>query len=140
MNYKYPRLLTVLVLSLLAASSLFAQTNTSGALEGTVSEAAGVLPGVTVEITSPSMAGTRTAVTNENGRFRFSLLPPGQYTMVATLSGFNSVRQANINVPLGSTATVDVNMSVAAVSQEITVTAEAPVVDVTSTKTGANVT
>lgn len=134
------RVFSVLTLAVLMAAGLMAQTSTTGSLEGRISDATGPVPGVTVEISSPALQGTRVAVSDSDGRFRFSLLPPGSYTMVASLSGFNSVRQPNIQVGLGSTASLDVRMSTAAVSQEITVTAEAPIVDVTSTKTGANVT
>lgn len=140
MTYKTFRILSTMVVILMMAAGAVAQTSTTGALEGRVTDASGPIPGVTVEISSPSLQGTRVAVTDSSGHFRFSLLPPGNYTMVATLAGFSSVRQANINVGLGSTRTVDVRLSPSAVSQEITVTAEAPVVDVTSTKTGANVT
>jgi outer membrane receptor protein involved in Fe transport len=140
MNYRYSRLLAVLVISMLVAFPTFAQTTTTGAIEGRVTEASGTLPGVTVEVTSPAMAGSRIAVTDAGGRFRMPLLPPGEYSLSATLPGFQTVRQSNIRVGLGRTASIDIRMSSAAIAQEITVTAEAPVVDVTSTKTGANVT
>src|SRR5688572_22918774 len=119
MNSKYPRLLAVLALSLLVASSLFAQTSTTGALEGTVSDANGPLPGVTVELHSPNLQGARVAVTDADGSFRFALLPPGSYTLTANLSGFAEVNRGNIQVPLGKTATVEVRMSSASVTQEI---------------------
>ncbi len=134
------RVIGALVAALLMATGLMAQTSTTGALEGRVTDASGPIPGVTLEVTSPALQGTRVAVTDSNGEFRFSLLPPGNYTVVASLAGFNTVRQENVTVGLGRTVTLEVLLSPAAVSQEITVTAEAPVVDVTSTTTGANVT
>lgn len=68
-----------------------------------------------------------------------SLLPPGDYTVVASLSGFNTVTQKGVHVGLGSTVTLEVAISPAA-SERITVTGAAPVVDVTSSSTGTNVT
>lgn len=140
MDYRYSRLLATLVISLLVASSVFAQTTTTGAIEGRVSGPDGPLPGVTVEVQSPSLQGTRVAVTDADGRFRLPLLPPGMYSMSATMAGFQTIRQPSVRVALGKIATLDVRMSSAAIAEEITVTAEAPVVDITSTKTGVNVT
>src|SRR5207253_5150150 len=72
------------------------------------------------------------------GNFRFSLLPSGNYSLTATLQGFNTVKQQNIQVELNSTKTLDVTMA-AAVSEVITVTGAAPVVDVTTAQSGVNV-
>ena len=69
----------------------------------------------------------------------FTLLPPGDYTMTATLSGFNTVTQKGIHVGLNKTVTLEVALSPAA-SEQITVTGAPPVVDVTSNISGANVT
>ena len=96
------RVATMLAMSmLLVAGSAFAQTSTSGAIVGTVAQAGTPLPGVTVELKSPAMQGTRTEVTDSKGQFRFTLLPPGTYNLSATLSGFNTVNQNNIQVWLG---------------------------------------
>lgn len=134
------RLIGVLALSILMATAAFAQTSTTGAIEGRATFEGTGLPGVTVEVSSPSLQGTQVAVTDGDGRFRVSLLPPGQYTVAANLTGFAPVRQGGVTVPLGRTATVNITMSQASISEEITVTAEAPAVDVTSTRTGANIT
>src|SRR5205085_1511214 len=134
------RVATMLAMSmLLVAGSAFAQTSTSGAIVGTVAQAGTPLPGVTVELKSPAMQGTRTEVTDTKGQFRFTLLPPGVYNLSATLSGFNIVKQNNVQVGLNRTVTLDVTMS-PQVSEQITVTSAAPVVDVTSAAGGVNVT
>jgi hypothetical protein len=124
---------------LLVAGTALAQTATTGAITGTVAQAGTPLPGVTLEVKSPALQGTRTEVTDAQGHFRFSLLPPGQYTLTSTLSGFNSVTQKDIAVGLNRTVTLEVAMS-PQVSEQITVTGAAPVVDITSTSSGANVT
>src|SRR5450755_1853222 len=140
MNYRYLRLLvTALLIATIAAPVLVAQTSTTGAIEGKITDSSGApLPGVTVELTSPNLQGTKTEVSDGKGLFRFSLLPTGNYSLTSTLAGFSPTRQNNIALQLGRTVTLDVRMS-AAVTEQITVTAAAPVVDVTSTTSGANV-
>jgi hypothetical protein len=134
-GYRY--LLAVSVCLLLIAPVAFAQT--TGTIEGMVTDqSGGVLPGVTVEITSPNLQGTRTAVTGADGKFRFPAVPPGPYTVKATLSGFN-IGQYKTNVALDSTATVSIPLQLAT-AEAITVTGEAPIVDVTSTTTGSSYT
>jgi outer membrane receptor protein involved in Fe transport len=136
-KFRFALLLAMSVL--LVAGSAFAQTPTTGAIVGTVAQAGAPLPGVTVEVKSPALQGVRTEVTDTKGQFRFSLLAPGDYTLTTTLSGFNTVTQKNIAVQLSRTVTLDVAMS-PQVSEQITVTGAAPVVDVTSSATGTNVT
>ena len=140
MKGSFLKITALLAVIILGCGTLFAQSSTTGALEGTVSDASGPLPGVTVEVSSPALQGTRVAVTDTAGKFRVSSLPPGTYNVAASLSGFATVRQSNFQVSLGKTSSLAVTMSPATVSQEITVTAEAPVVDVTSTTTGVNIT
>ena len=131
------RVALLLGIVLLVAVGAFAQT--TGAIVGTVSQAGTPLPGVTVEARSPNLQGARVETTDSAGHFRLSLLPPGDYTVVASLSGFNTVTQKGVHVGLGATVTLEVAISPAA-SERITVTGAAPVVDVTSSSTGTNVT
>jgi outer membrane receptor protein involved in Fe transport len=131
------RVAALFVIVLLVAFGAFAQT--TGAIVGTVAQAGTALPGVTVEARSPNLQGARVETTDAGGHFRLSILPPGDYTVTATLSGFNTVTQKSVHVGLGSTVTLEVAMSPAA-SERITVTGAAPVVDVSSASTGVNVT
>jgi len=134
------RVALLLVISmLLVAGVAMAQTATSGAIVGTVAQAGTPLPGVTVEVRSTALQGVRTEVTGASGTFRFTSLPPGDYNLTATLSGFNTVSQKNVQVGLNRTVTLEVAMS-PQVSEQITVTGAAPVVDVTSNTSGANIT
>jgi outer membrane receptor protein involved in Fe transport len=131
--------LVALAIVLVAAAPLMAQT--TGRIEGRIVDASGgVLPGVTVVVTSPNLAGTRTAVTDAAGRFRLPGLPAGTYRVKAELAGFTTVEHPDIRVGLDSTAGVDVTLKPASVSETLTVTGEAPVIDVTSTTTGASFT
>jgi hypothetical protein len=124
---------------LLVAVGAFAQTSTSGAIAGTVRQGGTALPGVTVEVRSAALQGVRTVVTDAGGNFRFTLLPPGSYNLTATLSGFTPVTQNNVAVELNKTVTLEVSLSAAA-SETVTVVGTAPVVDVTSNISGANIT
>src|SRR6185369_4370998 len=79
----------------LAATSVLAQT--TGQVIGTVVDAqGGVLPVVTVTASSPQLEGTRTALTDGTGTFRFPTLPPGTYYIKANLAGFQDAGQENV--------------------------------------------
>src|SRR3954451_15399230 len=90
-------LLSLAIALLLFPSFGFAQTSsTTGAIEGTVTDTSGgVLPGVTVSVTSPQLQGTRTATTDTKGTYVLPLLPPGTYKAEFSLSGLKSVVQQN---------------------------------------------
>src|SRR5438105_7937104 len=133
MNWK--RVVPVLVLACAMgglARPLFAQAVQTAALTGTVKDSTGaVLPGATVNVSSPSMVGgVQTSVTDSQGIYRFPALRPGIYQMETTLSGFKTVRRADIILPLGTTTTIDVALAVASVSETVQVTAETPVIDI----------
>ena len=136
------RILSLVVgLIALAAGPALAQAvgATTGAINGKVSDATGgVMPGVTVTISSPSMQGVRTAVTNEEGSYRFPAIPPGEYKMTYELEGFSTVVREGIRVGLGFTATVNTELKVASLTESVTVSGQSPVVDITSTKTATN--
>lgn len=118
---KLQRFTICFFLLLLVAAGAFAQGIT-GALTGTVTQAGANLPGVTVTISSPAMQGTRTTVTNENGDYNFSAIPPGTYKVTFALSGLTDVtKSAQVN--LLETARLDVDMKMSAVAEAITVTA-----------------
>ena len=126
---------------LLAALSLFpfsllAQTTSS--LVGKVSDPQGLaLPGVSVEASSASLQGVRRATTDTEGRYRLTLLPPGEYLVSFTLQGFAKETQKGVSVLLGKDTTLDANLHIS-VTAEATVTSEATAVDTTSTSLGAN--
>lgn len=132
---------SAVVFLLLLTTPVFAQSTTAGSLAGTVTDSSGAaLPGVTVELTGAAMQGTRTVVTDSTGTYRFVNVPPGEnYKVTATLSGFAPVSKTVARVYLGQEGTVNLTLR-AAVSEAITVTAEAPLVDVSRTTTGVNVT
>ena len=85
----------VAALMLLVASVVHAQT--TGRIQGQIIDAQGaVVPGATVTITSPSLQGALTQVSDAEGRFRFPSVPPGRYTVKAELSNFKTVEQKDV--------------------------------------------
>jgi hypothetical protein len=109
---------------------------TTGSLNGRVADASGgVLPGVTVTAASPALQGARTTITNEEGVYRLPGVAPGVYTVQYELGGFGIVIREGINIGVGFTATVNVELKVASLQETVTVSGASPVVDVSSTKT-----
>jgi hypothetical protein len=122
---------------LLLAGTAIAQT--TGRIVGKIVDSSGAaLPGVTVTVTSPSLQGASTAVTDGEGNYRFPTLPPGTYMVKTTLSGFKTMEQPNVQVGLDRTVEVNLTMPVASVEETVRVEAASPVVDTTSTSIGVN--
>ena len=133
-------MLCVLALLLCVGNTAFAQEQTVS-IQGVVKDASGaVLPGATVEARNP-LAGTNTAVSSSDGVYRFPALPPGRYEITATLQGFKSTKIADTVLELGRNLTIDLTLSLASVSEEVSVTAESsPVIDVKSNAASASIT
>jgi hypothetical protein len=104
-------------------------------IAGVVRDPSGsVLPGVNVEAASPALIEkTRNAVTDGSGQYRIIELRPGRYTLTFTLPGFNTVVREGLELSGSFTATVDVELRIGAIQETVTVTGEAPVVDVQNT-------
>jgi hypothetical protein len=126
----------VLVLTIVLAASLFAQSQaTTGVIEGTVTDSSGgALPGVTVVIHNTGTGFEQVQVTDGGGRFRAVLLPLGTYDVRGSLEGFQPQLVKEVELGVGQTRTVDIKLSQAAVSEEIVVTAEAPLVETSRTE------
>ena len=131
----------VLAACIAAAAPVFAQSQAiNGAIEGTVKDASGaVLPGVTVSITSIDTGAQRTVVTNGDGFFRAPLLPLGMFKVGVTLEGFKAIEQTGIEVRAGSNVVLNFALEVGAVTELVSVTADAPVVDLGKTDVGRTV-
>jgi len=122
--------------ALLVAGLAFPQAQLGGRLEGVVKDGQGlVLPGVTVTLTGTQ--GERLATTDVDGSYRFLALPPGEYTMVFALSGFQTVNREGVIATSGTTFSIDQTLDLATVAETITVTGESPVVDVKTTGVSA---
>ena len=117
----------------LALWPALASAQTSG-IAGQVKDTSGaVLPGVTVEASSPALIEkTRSAVTDSAGQYRIEALRPGTYTVTFTLPGFSVVKRDNVELTSDFTATINADMKVGAIEETITVSAVSPIVDTTN--------
>jgi len=126
------------VLLLLLSPLLISQSRDTGAIRGKVTdEQKSPLPGATVTLTSPNLMGARSSVTDANGDFRFPALPPGTYSLKAELSGFGTQIQEKVRLTTTTTLSIDIVLKPATVSEEVTVIAQSPTVDVKSTETAS---
>ncbi len=131
--------LTVLALVLALAVPGLAQIQT-GAITGRATDTSGALiPGVEVSISSPAMiGGVRTSPTDETGTYRFTLLPPGTYRVTFALPGFKTLNVDGVNVVAGGTMTINGPLEVSTVAEEVTVTSDAPQIDLQAATVGVN--
>src|SRR5262249_17985127 len=131
-------LAVVVSFGLMIAVVASAQTG-QGRLTGTVTDVQhAVLPGVTVVAASPALLGQQAAVTQADGRYLFPALPSGVYTLTFTLLNFQTVARKDIALSLATTITVDAQLELASVREDVVVTGASPVVDVTTTKVGVS--
>ena len=111
-------------------AAVYAQATITGAVRDT---SGAVLPGVTVEVESPALIGRgRSDVTDGTGQYRIEALPPGTYTVTFTLSGFATLRREGVELTGTFVAAINADLPVATVAETVTVTGEAPMVDVES--------
>ena len=116
----------------LIPSIVSAQSGVAGVVRDT---SGAVLPGVTVEASSPVLIEkVRSAVTDGNGQYRIIDLRPGTYAVTFTLAGFSVVKRDEVAIPSDFIATINADMRVGALQETITVTGESPIVDVTSAR------
>src|SRR5688500_12371858 len=103
-----------------------------GQIAGTVRDSSGgVMPGVTVEATSPALIEkVRTTVSDNGGQYRLTNLPVGTYTVTFTLSGFAPQKFEAVSLTSGFTAPINATMTVGGLAESVTVTGATPIVDV----------
>ena len=122
------------LLLLLLPPFAYAQSAT-GDIQGTVVDQSGaVLPGVTVTVTNTATGVQRELITDAEGRFAAPGLQVGPYEVTAALQGFATRRQENLRVQIGETNTLRLELGVAALSDTITVSGTAPVLETTRTQ------
>jgi hypothetical protein len=116
---------------LLTCGAAAAQT-----ISGVVTDTSGgVLPGVSVEARNVANQQVRMVTTDEAGRYVIANLQPANYSLTYTLDGFSPVTRPGVTLASGFTATVDIQLTVGSRTETITVTADAPLVDVESSAT-----
>src|SRR5215213_3154655 len=119
----------ILCAAVLLPSIAYAQAQIVGQVRD---ESGGILPGVTVEASSPAIIEkVRTATTDDQGRYRIDALRPGTYKLTFGLTGFSTVIRDGIDVPSATVVTVNADLKVGALEETVTVSGNAPQVDVT---------
>ena len=127
--------IALLAIALLSFAIPVAAQEQTASIQGTVTDQSGAaLPGVTVETVS-NKGLSLTTQTDNLGNYRFPSVPPGTYTVTATLAGLEPGIVRNMDVRVGQTPRADIRLRVAALAEAVTVTADAPLVDVTSSAT-----
>jgi hypothetical protein len=130
-----------LVSALGTAAVAAAQGEASAIITGVIADAqGGVLPGVTVTLRNVESGTVRTAVTETDGQYRLAGLQPGRYSLRAELSGFAPAEVTNLALTIGLSVQQNLTMSLQGIQEALTVTAQAPVVETTTTEVATVVT
>ncbi|MBI4445735.1 MAG: TonB-dependent receptor [Acidobacteria bacterium] len=102
-------------------------------LSGTVKDSSGgVLPGATVKVIHLETGATRSQITDDGGRYRFPLLPVGEYEVQTELTGFQTLVRRGITLTIGQEAVVEIILSVGEMTERVEVQAEAPLIETTT--------
>jgi len=113
----------------------------TGEFNGTVvDQSGGALPSVTVTVTQEETGLVRTVTTNDTGRFVLPAMQPGLYALRAELSGFQTQIRTGLRLVVGQAITLTFTLPVGTLADQITVTGEAPLIEVTQTTLGSSLT
>ena len=137
-----PRLVGLLAIACcLGAGTLAFGQESTAELRGRVVDAQdSPIPGVTITITNQATGVVRQTISTTDGTYFITAISPGAYELLAELAGFTKYNRRDVRLDLGRTATLDVQLAVGAVTETVTITAETPLVDLTSKEIGGNVT
>ncbi len=117
-----------------------AQETTAG-IQGFIKDPSGAaIPQATVELTSAALIGSKKGQSDSSGYYRFSLLPPGEYTLTVSATNFRTHKQTGIKLDAGRLPTIDVQLVIGAITEVVEVSGQAPIVDVTTSKASVSVT
>ena len=118
------------------AVSAFGQSSTAE-VTGRISDATGAfIPGAQIQLTNVNTMARWQATTNDSGNYSLSLLPPGTYRLTATKQGFKTVTRGDFDLAVSQVARLDLSLEIGAVSENVLVTAQAPLLDSASASLG----
>src|SRR5579863_5632666 len=128
--------LSLITLWLASTSFVFSQT-ASTSLQGTVTDpSGGAIGGATVAVSSSESRLQRSMMTGTQGEYRFVALPPGIYTLTVTAKGFTRYQQTDLQLLVNTPATANAQLKVASTTESVTVTSEAPVLNLVDASLG----
>src|SRR5438132_2909268 len=117
------------------AGAVFGQ-GFQGGIRGSIKDAGGVIPGVEVTLTNEQTNLKRSTITNDRGEYNFPNIDPGSYKVTATLQGYKTIDRGGIRIGTQQFLTLNLTMEVGAVTENVTVTGEAPLIDTSNASTG----
>ena len=130
-----------IALTLLFSSLLVAQQTITATLSGTVSDSSGaIVSGAKITLTAPERGFSRIFTTNNTGEYVFPLLSAGTYTLQVEVNGFKTYRQDGIVLAAGQSARQPITLTPGAVAEEITVTTQAPLLNVDNANISSDIT
>src|SRR5258708_683702 len=117
------------------AGNVFGQ-GFQGGLRGSIKDAGGVIPGVEVTLTNEQTNLKRSVVTNERGEYSFASVDPGTFSVKASLQGYKTVDRNGVRIGTQQFLVLDLTMEVGAITENVTVTGEAPLIETANASTG----
>lgn len=137
---RVPAVFTLALLFLLTVSQTLMAQNTTGAIQGTVTDATGaVVPGASVTIANPARGFDETITTDAQGHFLAPSLPLGDYTVTVQATGLGTQKAAGVQVAVATTTVQNFSMKVASGTETVEVTAEAPVIESSTSSVGQTI-
>ena len=119
----------LVIAGMVAAGGRGAAQTYQGALRGAVRDAQGVIPGAEVTLVNEDTNAERSAMTNEVGEYAFTSVLPGTYTVRVSLPGFKTEQRTGYRIGTQQSLVLDFMLDVGGISEQITVTGEAPLID-----------
>src|SRR6266545_3244074 len=116
---------------MVAGAAASAQESTAEVRGRVLDVQGGALPGVTITITNQATGVYRNIVSNEDGTYFVTALAPGMYSIAAELSGFKKYMRTDVRLELGHTTTLDLQLEIGGLTENVEVSAETPLVDTT---------
>jgi hypothetical protein len=127
------------IAGLLVATTAAAQQGVSSIQGHVADESGAVLPGVVVLVTHQQSGMFRQVTSNADGSYFVTGIVPGSYRITAELAGFRKYERADVLLEVGNTTTLDIALSLTSFQENVTVTSQAPLIDVTSTQVSSNI-
>ena len=126
----------VIVCALWITAGVVSAQSFQGGVRGSVKDAQGVIPGVTVTLTNEANGVSRDTVSNASGEYSFPAVDPSSYTVKAAVQGFKTFERKGIRIGTQQFVTLDIQLEVGTVEESITVTADAPLIETSNASHG----